>query len=244
MTIEVAVEKDLLEDDSPLSRQSMLVPQEIGNTRALIIGTGGIGSNVIHVLASMGVKEFYTVEFDSVSPANVHPGFFMGEDAYARHGVPKSASVTEAVNRIIGDTDISVINIAERVEDLHAGGLPPVNIIIIGTDSLPSRRIAFRRLFQHGKGMTWIDGRMGGAGCDVYVYHDELDQDSKEHYYASLEGEGDPLPCGMKATSAMTKGYIPGIIGDIVRDWVSGLLLPYHVRYSMDDKGFLWRYKV
>lgn len=227
-----------LEDDSPLSRQSDMVSPRVKSLRVLVIGAGGIGSNAIHVLASMGVLNFQVIEFDEVGMANIHPGFFDAGDA--RNGVPKTQSVMKAVQKVIGDDLIECRSIEGLLERIEVTDLNRYDIVIVGTDSLESRRNAFDKFYTPKT--VWIDGRMGGTGCDVFCYHEGLDEETKAHYVESMKGAGDPLPCGMKSTAAMTKGFIPGMIGDIVRDHVNGDQLAYHYRYDMADKGFLVRY--
>jgi hypothetical protein len=183
----------------------------------------------------MGVQEFKAIEFDSLAMANVHPGFFHSEYV----GDSKVESVQAAITSVIDgipDSDIFIDHVGHKVEESFPRFA--YDVVVVGTDSLASRREAFRRFYQPDK--LWIDARMGGPACDCYALTPNTPEETVEKYKQSLEGKGDPLPCGMKATAPLTKGFLPGMIGAAVRDYVNGKEPLYYCRYSMDDRGFYW----
>jgi len=222
-----------------LSRQTDMIDKSITRVKLLSIACGGINSNALHVLASMGVTDIQVIEPDVVTTANIYPGFFPAE----HKSQPKAAAVLHGIHTMLGaNCGVSIKHFDAKLEDVRMSELDPYNVVLIGTDSLDTRRKAFTKFYLPN--VFWMDARMGGTGADLFCLHDNTTDEALDHYRESLQGDGDPLPCGMKATAAMTKGFIPGMIGDAMRDFVNGHRIAYHYRYDMRDKGFVCRWNV
>ena len=211
-----------------LSRQSDIIPNGY-QPMVMVIGAGSIGSNAANLLAGIGVEEMTIVDYDDVNYENIAPSFFSIDDI----GKNKAAVLKERLERWYGDA-ISITAVEGRGEDIEDAGAT-YDIIIVGTDSLSSRRELWQirdTLSGHNDNLWWIDGRMGGPLCDVYAVS-RNDIDRVVEYEQTLLNAPSSLPCGMKATSPLTKGIIPGFIGQIYSDLATGKEPPFLQRYDL-----------
>jgi len=207
-----------------LSRQAELVADPEGLTM-LIIGVGGIGSNAAHVAMSVGFEELTIMDPDVVMEENLYPGFFSHGD----QGRPKVEALYDRLYDVFGNT-IDVEPIVGSFPDHDE--FPTFDIVLICTDTLESRREAWR----HGRELcrgVWIDARMGGTLSTVYAI-DREDQDAMRDYDMELrEGREGELPCGQKATAPLTKGFINGMIGKVLIDIANGDKPLHMQRYDL-----------
>ena len=74
---------DRVDKNLRLSRGSGII-RPPGGESVCVIGVGGIGSNAVHMLASMGITDFEVVDPDLVGEENIFPGFFRMADDGAR----------------------------------------------------------------------------------------------------------------------------------------------------------------
>jgi hypothetical protein len=204
------------------SRQSLIVDQgKIGALKVLVIGAGGIGSNLVHMMASMGVSNISVLDFDAVHEENVAPGWFSIQNL----GNAKVDAIRLTAFEWYG---LEVDAIFGRIEDY----IPDKewDIVMVSTDSLQSRKLAYQKLA--GSTRWWVDARMGATGIEVFAFQPNSDLD--EQYRPSLEFVAEPLPCGQKATAPLTKGIIPGLVGQVVFDIVTeGNVPPFYQTYDM-----------
>jgi hypothetical protein len=220
--------------DWRLSRQAQMVNRRVSELRVCIVGCGGIGSNAAHLFASMGVMTLTLFDPDEVAEENIHPGWFTQDDADDH--VLKVDAILDGLEMTYGITPtVHPYAVGEIPEQSYEVG--DFDIVLVGTDSLHSRQEAWDVL--HTKTRWWMDGRMGGPGCDLYVLRVD-DTEKAVEYERTLRSPEGMLPCGMKATAFITKGYLMGMIGDALRDIVNRApVVPYRFRYDADDKMFL-----
>lgn len=206
-----------------LTRQNLIIPApELFSP--LIIGAGGIGSNVAHILSSMGISSVI-FDFDVVGDENISPQFYLKEEI----GKPKASTLSNRLNKMY---DVNNIGIDERYENQ----IVEADVVILGLDSLKARKdvldgISFPFTYL-------IDGRMGGVTCAIYgftnLYNLELrkfenglrgqlvEKEAEELqqktlnklklYTEGLESKEAVLPCGLKSTAFFTKGILSGMI--------------------------------
>ena len=216
--------------DWRLSRQAQMVNRRVSELRVCIVGCGGIGSNAAHLFASMGVTDLTLIDPDEVAEENIHPGFFTSEHI----GTEKVYALAHDLEHY--GTQIRTLVASVNMASPFLQG-DPFDIVLVGTDSLHSRQEAWDVL--HDKTQWWMDGRMGGPGCDLYVLRVD-DTEKAIEYERTLRSPEGHLPCGMKATAFITKGYLMGMIGDALRDIVNREpVVPYRFRYDADDKLFV-----
>lgn len=210
-----------------MSRQSLLLSKRIEGTNVIIIGVGSIGSNAAHICASMGIHNITLVDHDTVKDENIFPSWF-----YPTHiGKPK----VEAVRLQLAEYGIIANAHVTTIEDF----VPENNyhVCIVATDTLESRAQALEKMEE--KCIWWLDGRMGGEGCELFAIN-MRDYDAKRIYKnVELEPIDSSLLCGEKATAYNTKGTLVQFIGWALRDIAKGeKRLPYQ-RVGLGGRGEL-----
>ena len=214
-------------NEEALSRQAMIFGDDLYGKSLAILGVGGIGSNAAHLAASVGVARLMLIDFDTVAGVNVYPGFFNMQDI----GVPKTvATAIELGTRL--DVDILVEVFAEMNQLRNRD----IDIVMVCTDNIESRA----EMWHMCKGMDrwFIDGRMGGTECELYAFRAN-DEESVARYEPTLEGRFSDLPCGMKATAALTKGWLPAMLGQVFYDISIGREPEFKQQYSLGNRMYL-----
>jgi adenylyltransferase/sulfurtransferase len=109
--------------------------RRLANARVLVVGAGGIGSNVIPSIAAAGVGTIGIIDADVVEPSNLARQTIHGR---ADIGRSKVASATDSVRiidplvRVIGyETAITAANAIDILRDF--------DLVIDGSDNFPTR---------------------------------------------------------------------------------------------------------
>lgn len=163
-----------IQRDAALSRQGDIIPFYIQELSVLLIGVGGIGSNVAHMLASMGISNMTLIDPQEVNLENTYPGWFRWGDL----GKPKVEAVAERLRE-----EFNLGDGIHPIQDYFMELYPKrYDVVVISTDTLTSRREAWEifRAQEEGVGHPlwelWIDARMGGTNAEVYaLIHDDED---------------------------------------------------------------------
>lgn len=191
-----------------LSRQELIFQgaEPWFNQPMLVIGAGGIGSNFVYVAACTGFNNIRVYEPDIVGEENIGPQFYGLDDLTSLDGnpVPKTAALAA---RIITTTGQPL----EVIPDKYKRQKEEAVIVVVGVDSMDARRRIWQQNKIKGK-LFWLDGRMGGTQATVYCV-DLGNEKAVVAYEQSLDMEGADLPCGMKSTAFITKGWMQGMLG-------------------------------
>lgn len=216
-----------------MSRQANLIG-DTSDLEVLIIGVGGIGSNVADMMVSLGVTKIWLMDHDIVAPENEFPGNFraMFTDMNKARAVSN-----DLVAKYSHGEHLEIYVLEDRIEDVEFDE-EFWDIIVASTDSIDSRSYAFRTL--QGNCNLWIDARMGGASATVFAVSPLNNTQSKFYRENELRPVIYPLPCGDKATAYLTSGFIAGMVGLVVRDVSTGKVPPYQQIFD----GRSWRYTV
>jgi len=202
-----------------------------------IIGCGGIGSNLANLIARLGGEHFILFDPDEVAEENIAPGWFRLEDV----GRMKVDAVALRLE------ELGVQNAFLDPRDYpYKNQLVEANVVIVATDKMDSRRRVWRNRDRFEGWRLWIDCRMGGDQASVYVSlnpahtvdwpeQDKIYMGFLSSYDASLQLPDTPLPCGMKATAALTVGMIPGMVGLVLHRTANFKLPPKHMFFKMDE---------
>jgi hypothetical protein len=204
-----------------LSRQSRILPSEdLRQFRLLIIGSGGIGSNLFHVAISTGITSIVLVDPDVVGGENIAPGWFLQDQV----GVPKVDALT-AQAEMLGVNGRGIrtfaMDLAGFADLVSQRPIPPFDMVVVATDNLATRTDAAILLWELCQGV-WFDARMGGTAAETYIVPAGGDE-PPEWYRQTLGHSVADLPCGEKATAPVTKGIIPARFGRVVAMMVRGL---------------------
>lgn len=198
-----------------LSRQADMVEFRSEDFPLLVIGAGGIGSNVVYMAASLGFEHITVYEPDVVEAENIAPQFYRTGDT----GELKINALRFTINDMLNTSPL------RTYAESYARQSEVARIVLIGVDNMPTRRRIWKQNRIDGK-RWWIEGRMGGTMCTIYCV--DL-QDSKQvaEYEVTLGDPDGQLPCGEKATAFLTKGMIPGMIGCCLFHIVRGSKPPF-----------------
>lgn len=94
-----------------LSRQELLLNptqmQNIANANILLIGVGGVGGAVAHMLVRAGVKNLTIMDFDTVSASNINRQFVAFQSTIGQYKVDVLANQLKDINP---DINLTVIN--------------------------------------------------------------------------------------------------------------------------------------
>lgn len=203
-----------------MSRQKDILPTD-RDMSAIIIGAGSIGSMAAYMLASVGVQVSF-LDFDRVGLENLYPSFYGWED----EGKRKVLALEDRLQDMLRCDPIGIIH---AIEDWN----PRTNytLALLCTDNLETRRVGWDKLFDR---VEWlIDARVGGWQASVYAIPADNEQARALHYSRELDQPNTDLPCGMKATAPLTKGWIPGMLGQVVVDINNGKKPPYLQSYDL-----------
>ncbi len=210
-----------------LSRQQLLVPRTIGETTFLVIGAGSLGSNVTNVLCRLGAGSVTVFDRDTLSSANVAPGFagmnWLGE--------PKVGALA---NKLYDELGVRITPVASR----YKGQRVDADIVVVTVDSMQARRDIWAVRQRIEGWVLWIDTRMGKDQAGVYVVRTSADH---AWYEASIAREGAALACGEKATAPISVGLVPGFVGTVVMRYLRGRPMPRSMfaKVLLDDAPFI-----
>lgn len=174
------------------ARSHLLVPENIGLLRALIVGAGTVGSNVAHGLAAIGVRRMTIVDYDEVGIHNLPSQVFTSKQV----GYSKAVSLGDNLLDRFGLDGLEVEAINDKFTprfEKDAGD--PYQIIVSGADSMAVRKMV--SMWARGMDARLIDTRCAGHEIQTWAY-DTIDPDQFALYQSTMYGDGEasPLPCG------------------------------------------------
>lgn len=205
------------------SRSEDVVSEEFQSLSVAVIGVGAIGSNVVHVLASMGITNITVFDRDRLETPNVSPAFFSS----AKIGLPKTEALAADIQERFG---ISITTKEFFVTpDVQ---LDEYDVVVVGPDTMSARSEIW--MAAEGKWKLWIDAAMGGVRGQVYSLRKE---DNHTVYCQTLGRPDTPLPCGAKAFPPVSKGLLPWLVSVSIWRWSRGLA-PLIATYNADH-GYL-----
>lgn len=128
--------------------------EAIAHSRVVIIGLGGLGSNVANLLARAGVGKLCLVDRDFVDWSNLQrQGLYDEEDA--RNNIPKAIAARQHLERINSDIGYQVI-----VDDINGSNIEEIivgaTVVVDGLDNLHTRALINEACVKHG--IPWIHG--------------------------------------------------------------------------------------
>jgi molybdopterin/thiamine biosynthesis adenylyltransferase len=171
-------------------RSHLLIPNNMRDKRALIVGAGTVGSNVAMALAAIGVRHFTIVDHDSVDIHNLPSQAF----SYKQVGSPKSVSLADNMIDRFGLDGLMVEAIPDKFTPSFPGN-GDYEIIISGADSMTVRKMV--SMWARGSKARLVDSRCAGHEIQTWAY-DTTDHDQYETYRSTLyaDSESSSLPCG------------------------------------------------
>ena len=132
----------------------------IGNSHVVVVGAGGLGSNIVPMLARIGVGQITIIDDDRVELSNLHRQTFTNNDA--RSGVYKVQALAELCRSI--DPDVIVNPLIDRLNDKNIHGhLGLADLILDGLDNWETRYLINDYAIKRGKPYVYgaVSGLMG-----------------------------------------------------------------------------------
>lgn len=183
-------EEEVHDEESYDLRQYALIhnPDRVS---ALIIGAGSIGSVCTVLMARTGIGRIVLYDDDILENWNCTGGLF--DTSYI--GRPKVESV-KSLAKIVTGRDIEIHN--EKFT--RTTEVENFDIVLVGVDSMSTRRLLWDCLMDQRSWDTYIDARMGGHVCEVFTFR-RRDTEKHEWYQDTLGVKVAPMACGTEATS-------------------------------------------
>jgi hypothetical protein len=150
--------------------------------RVTVVGAGSIGSNLVVLLARLGVQEITVIDDDVVEAHNLGHQDYKLTDI----GRLKVEALRDRVKEI-ADIDINIQ--ATRVD----GTDMKTDILVLAVDNMQSRK----QILENADYQFCVDGRMGGESLYVYSFSSLQEEEYWETWVADEEIPS--LPCGGKS---------------------------------------------
>lgn len=126
------------------------------NKRALIVGCGGLGGNLISILLRIGVGNLRIVDGDVFEPTNLNRQLFSSVPALGQN---KARIAAQSASRINPDVHIDVME-EFFTEENAAVLLQDCDIVLDALDNIPSRRVLAAACEK--KGLPLVYGAISG----------------------------------------------------------------------------------
>lgn len=132
------------------SRQILLrgiaAQQKLKDSRALVIGAGGLGSTILPLLAASGVGQIEIFDGDAVEQSNLGRQLIFRESDVGKNKAAKAADFLKALN-----PHIKIIAHEKKFTAIETEVLAKADIICEGSDSLTAKFLLNDMAVNHGK---------------------------------------------------------------------------------------------
>ena len=172
-----------------------------------VVGCGGIGSNLVFLLARLGFPNVDIYDFDTVEEANIGTQFFRASDI----GKPKPQAICDIVNEFFGTKYTPKLKKAKAIE---------TDLLILAVDSMTQRKI----LVDSSTFDFCIDGRMGGETFNLYSFFDFERDRYFETWFPSSEAVN--VACTERSTGYNTFG-MASFIANLVKKYNNEETMPF-----------------
>jgi adenylyltransferase/sulfurtransferase len=143
--------------------------KRLARSRVLLVGCGGLGTNIANILVRAGVGFIRIIDKDSVELSNLQRQSLYDEKD-AKDNLPK----VEAARRVLEQIN-STVEIETVVEELISGNidkyLTDIGLVMDGTDNFTTRFLINRACVK--KGIPWIHGGVAATSGVVMNFTDK-----------------------------------------------------------------------
>lgn len=145
--------------EAVLQRQSEEINDKLENAKVVILGAGGLGSNVAHMLARLGVGKLIVYDFDIVEPSNLNRQHYGVNDI----GKMKAETTAERIKELLPYVHIESRNL--RVdEEVLSSVYEEGDIFIEAFDTVSSKVMAYDFFAGREKPYICTTGVAGPSG--------------------------------------------------------------------------------
>ncbi|MCX8094187.1 MAG: sulfur carrier protein ThiS adenylyltransferase ThiF [Candidatus Goldbacteria bacterium] len=136
---------------------------KISQTKILLIGCGGLGSNIANVLVRTGFSYFILIDYDRVEIKNLNRQIFWQE----QYGEKKVLALKKNLLKINSSAQIKIIHKKIDKEDLKQIILKESpDVIIEAVDDEMTKKFIFEITLKYGKKVVCASGIAGYGDCD------------------------------------------------------------------------------
>ena len=203
-------------------RQLDLVKPEALETPVHVVGCGGIGSFTALALLKLGCSTVHLYDDDRVEEHNVPNQLFRTTDV----GRAKVEALAELLESFTG--------VRARAHLRRLDGERLQGIVVIGVDSMTSRKAMWLKSVRHRAGIPlYLDGRLGAEVCRLYAIR-PVDPDDVRCYERSLYDDSQAVPLSCTAGAIVSAGFaMASLMANQVKKFATGELGPREILYDM-----------
>lgn len=193
-----------------------------------ILGCGAIGSSAATQICRMGAREIYLYDMDKVGMENI------GVSMYGQQHIGKPK--VEALSEILADIEPNC-NVNTFDGYFNGYDVQENNIIVLGFDSMDSRKGAVETIVKQKRPDVLIDGRMGAEIYQQYTFKNPTFKQYIKTWYSDEDGSDEP--CNAKATS-----YCSNMSGSLICNTIKKILKEemYHSQFAFSFPTMLFNY--
>ena len=145
--------------EAVLQRQTEEINGKLENAKVVILGAGGLGSNIAHMLARLGVGKMILYDFDVVEPSNLNRQHYGVNDI----GKMKAETTAERIKELLPYVHIESRNL--RVdEEVLSSVYEEGDIFIEAFDTVSSKVMAYDFFAGREKPYICTTGVAGPSG--------------------------------------------------------------------------------
>ena len=145
--------------EAVLQRQSEEINGKLENAKVVILGAGGLGSNIAHMLARLGVGKMILYDFDVVEPSNLNRQHYGVNDI----GKMKAETTAERIKELLPYVHIESRNLIVD-EEVLSSVYEEGDIFIEAFDTVLSKVMAYDFFAGREKPYICTTGVAGPSG--------------------------------------------------------------------------------
>lgn len=145
--------------EAVLQRQSEEINGKLENAKVVILGAGGLGSNIAHMLARLGVGKMILYDFDVVEPSNLNRQHYGVNDI----GKMKAETTAERIKELLPYVHIESRNLIVD-EEVLSSVYEEGDIFIEAFDTVSSKVMAYDFFAGREKPYICTTGVAGPSG--------------------------------------------------------------------------------
>lgn len=135
--------------------------EKLSKVKILIIGCGGLGSNIAVMLVRSGVKNLTIVDFDKVDVSNLNRQNYF----FYQTGQEKVSALKDILEKINPYIAVKALNM--KIDELNIDDLIlQHDIIVEAVDNELTKMLIFRKAHEHGKKVVLASGVAGFGDCE------------------------------------------------------------------------------
>jgi len=135
--------------------------EKLSKVKILIIGCGGLGSNIAVMLVRSGVKNLTIIDFDKVEISNLNrQNYFFYQTGQEKVSALKD--ILEKVNPYIAVKALNMKIDESNIDDL----ILQHDIIVEAVDNEQTKMLIFKKAHEHGKKVVLASGVAGFGDCE------------------------------------------------------------------------------